>query len=130
MKDLSQNIERESEIRAVTLERLLSSADNSRVFGQPVTSGNYTVIPMAEVRSAGGFGSGMGFGPPSETTPEAGGGGGGGGGASRGRAVGAIVIGPGGVEIRPLLDITKISIAALVSMAAIAVVLAKSARRR
>jgi uncharacterized spore protein YtfJ len=44
---------------------------------------------------------------------EAGGGGLGGGGGSHGRPVAVIVIGPNGVRVRPVVDVTKIGIAAV-----------------
>ena len=128
--------EKESQDRAQTVERLLATADASKVFSQPVTSGDYTVITAAEVSGGGGFGSGMGFGPsrtrgkagqeeqdvsqagsPGEPVPEGLGGGGGGGGGSGARPVAAIVIGPEGVEVRPILDIRRLALTGLVGLA-------------
>ena len=120
-----QNVAKESEGRFKVLERILSSADSSKVFGQPVTTGEYTVITASEVTSGGGFGSGIGFGVPPEQdggspkkadearnkAGEGGGGGGGGGGGSIGRPVAAIVMGPEGVKVVPVVDVTKISLA-------------------
>jgi uncharacterized spore protein YtfJ len=144
VNDLMEGVRQESEARSQALQRLLSGADSSRVFGQPVTAGDYTVIPAAEVMSGGGFGSGMGFGSPSrhgrhgaaqppETTNtgadagtmglsaiEGAGGGGGGGGGAMGRPVAAIVLGPDGVKVKPVLDLTKLAITALAAWGAVA----------
>ena len=67
-----------------------------------------------------GFGSGMGFGPTEKQSGEAsqsqkasGGGGVGGGGASRGRPVAAIIVGPDGVSVQPVLDVTKVALSGI-----------------
>ena len=138
LNEFMQKVASESERRSQTLDKLLSSADSSKVFSEPVTMGSYTVITASEVASGGGFGSGMGLGVPrrrlDETrggaagasegaaagAQEGAGGGGGGGGGSMGRPVAAIVIGPEGVEVKPLLDVTKISLAALTAFGAMA----------
>jgi uncharacterized spore protein YtfJ len=136
VNDLMQTVLKEAEARLQTLQRLLSTADATKVFGAPVSSGEYTVIPAAEVTAGGGFGSGMGASPAArrwkhrgeeapapqvaagatEADPDevqgAGGGGGGGGGAI-GRPVAAIVVGPNGVEVKPVVDVTKIVLTAL-----------------
>ena len=52
-----KKVEEESENRAQALERILATADASKVFSQPVTSGAYTVITAAEVSAGGGFGA-------------------------------------------------------------------------
>jgi hypothetical protein len=94
VSEFLQNVAKESQGRLQAMDRLLSSADSSKVFSQPVTSGQYTAITASEVASDGGFGSGMGFGLPrarrseaseepgasAGTAPEGAGGGGGGGG--------------------------------------------------
>jgi uncharacterized spore protein YtfJ len=140
VNDLLESVRKDSEARSQTLQRLLSAADCSAVFGQPVSSGDYTVIPAAEVAAGGGFGSGMGFGSPrmrrsgsspapsgsteaggsTEAAVEGAGGGGGGGGGAMGRPVAVIVVGPEGVEVKPVLDVTKLSITALGAFAAAA----------
>ena len=138
LNEFMQKVASESERRSQTLDKLLSSADSSKVFSEPVTIGSYTVITASEVASGGGFGSGMGLGVPRRRHDEArgeaagasegaaagaqegAGGGGGGGGGSMGRPVAAIVVGPEGVEVRPLLDVTKISLAALTAFGAMA----------
>lgn len=136
-----QNVAKETDSRSKTFDRLLSSADASKVFAQPVTSGEYTVITASEVSSGGGFGLGLGFGLPpapkvktkAAATPDAsgapvgegGGGGSSGGGGSMGRPVAAIVIGPDGVTVKPVVDVTKVGLAALTAFAAMAALTAK-----
>jgi uncharacterized spore protein YtfJ len=44
---------------------------------------------------------------------EGAGGGGGGGGGSMGRPVAVIVVGPDGVEVKPVIDLTKLALTAL-----------------
>ncbi len=139
LDDVMESVRQEAEARARALQQLLHGADASRVFGPPVTGGGYTVIPAAEIASGGGLGSGMGFGRgprpargraagrPGESaetgsvskdvdessSQNGGGGGGGGGGGSMGRPVAAIVIGPDGVSVRPVLDVTKLVLTGL-----------------
>ena len=131
--DLLESVRKDSEARLQALQRLWSAADASSVFGQPVSSGDYTVIPAAEVAGGGGFGSGMGFGSPrmrrgassaeagepagegrsTEAAVEGAGGGGGGGGGAMGRPVAVIVVGPDGVQVKPVMDLTKLALTAL-----------------
>lgn len=145
VSEFLQNLAKESQGRSQALDRLLSSADSSKVFGQPVTSGQYTVITASEVASGGGFGSGMGFGLPrarrgeaseepagasAGSAPEGAGGGGGGGGGSVGRPVAAIIVTPDGVEVKPVLDVTKVSLAALTAFGALGVLALKMLKKR
>jgi uncharacterized spore protein YtfJ len=144
-----KNVATESQGRWQAMDRILSSADASKVFGQPVTSGPYTVITASEVASGGGFGSGMGFGLPrgrrsdvseepvanagaasAGTAAEGAGGGGGGGGGSMGRPVAAIVITPDGVQVKPVLDVTKVGLAALTAFGAMGILALKILKRR
>lgn len=87
------------------------SADVGKVFGAPTQSGDSIVIPAAEGLSALGFGTGYGSGTGKEG--EGSGGGGGGGGYSLSRPVAVIVVSPGGVEVKPVVDVTKIAMAGL-----------------
>jgi uncharacterized spore protein YtfJ len=121
-------IDRAGEQAPKMLEKIFAAAHQGAVFGQPVESGSYTLITAAEVTSGGGFGVGLGRGPapkrdakqspPTEAAPPAGkwsigGSGFGGGGGSMGRPVAIIAIGPGGVTVRPVVDVTKVALAAL-----------------
>jgi uncharacterized spore protein YtfJ len=96
-----------------TAVRKLGDIASARsVFGEPVQHGDIQVIPCAEVFGAMGSGGGSGHEQDNE-----GGEGGGGGGAARGRPVAAIVITPHGVRVEPVLDSTKVWLAALTTLA-------------
>ncbi len=78
-------------------------------FGMPVSSGERTVIPVAEVTY--GFGFGWGSGGTEQDEGEDFGSGGGGGGGSRTRGVAVIEVSPDGVAIHPVRDRTAIQLA-------------------
>ena len=106
-----------------TFDRLMSVAQVDKVFSQPVVSGEYTVITAAEVGVGLGLGFGVGAGidedmAKAEEPKEVGGsgGGGGGGGGSFSRPVAVISISPYGVEVRPVIDITKIGLAFITAL--------------
>ena len=153
MSDFLERFDRESERKWQQLDRIVAAADTARVFGAPVTSGQYVVITAAEVAAGGGFGSGMGFGGPRRPRrgegeeaaagqaaaatfgdktfePMGTGGGGGGGGGSMGRPVAAIVIGPDGVVVKPVFDITKMALAGITAWGAVAGLGIKMASKR
>jgi uncharacterized spore protein YtfJ len=120
------------------LEKIFSAAHTRAVYGEPVVAGVYTVITASEVSAGGGFGFGQGVGPAAAGVPRgegqegaetSGGGGGGGGGGSTGRPVAVITIGPDGVSIKPVVDPTKIALAAVTAWAAMATMLARMRRR-
>ena len=126
------------------IQKIFGAAQPGTVFSAPVVSGNYTIVTASEVMAAGGFGFGYGSGsvpgtasdtPTGEAGPAATsqdgtarGGGGGGGGGSSGRPVAAIVISPDGVKIEPIVDVTKIGLAAIGAWLSIALLLARRAR--
>lgn len=97
------------------------------VYGEPVQVGDHTVITASEVVAGGGFGFGRGVGPTPERdngteTDEAnagagGGAGGGGGGGSSARPVAVILVGTDGAKVKPVVDVTKIVLAALTAWA-------------
>ena len=124
------------------VDKMFMAAQPGAVFGEPRTFDAYTVITASEVGSGGGFGFGSGSAPSSSTpaTSEAsqhapaiaGGGGGGGGGGAGGRPVAVIVVGPDGVEVRPVVDFTKIALSCILALrvfAGIATNLRPSGRR-
>lgn len=94
-------------------ERLVSAGDVSKVYGKPIQKGDATIIPAAEVLAIGGFGAGSGMGADPLTKRRGGGGGGGGGARILARSVAVIVATPEGVRVRPVVDFTKIALAAL-----------------
>lgn len=105
------------------LEKLLDVAQPEAVYGDPITAGDRTVITASETWAGLGFGFGVGSGPQAqmgegeqarEGQPEESvGGGGGGGGGSGARPVAVINISPEGVRIEPVLDVSKLGIAAI-----------------
>jgi uncharacterized spore protein YtfJ len=120
----------------VMADKIYAAAQPSAVFSAPVVSGPYTINTASEVAAAGGFGFGTGSGsrqasgetlPSGQPAPIANGGGGGGGG-STGRAVAAIVIGPDGVKVQPIVDVTKVGLAAIGAWLSIALLLVRARR--
>ena len=106
------------------VDKIFGAAHASAVYSVPVTAGGFTVITASEVAAGGGFGSGQGFGPDgtdAKVPGAAGGGGSGGGGGSSGRPVAVIVIGPDGVQVKPIFDVTKFGLAVLTTWAAMLV---------
>jgi uncharacterized spore protein YtfJ len=99
-----------------TLEKFIQTADVNAVYGQPIQSGEMLIIPAAEVLCGMGFGVGAGSGPESDGHAAPGGGGGGGGGRTFSRPAAVILAGPQGVEVRPVVDITKIALAGITAL--------------
>lgn len=111
-----------------TFELFLETADVSRVYGEPIQHGETIIIPAAEILTGLGFGLGYGAGSAQGEDMSEGdatesgsgrgsgsgsGGGGGGGGRTLSRPVAVIVAGPDGVQVQPVVDPTKIALAAL-----------------
>lgn len=99
-----------------TLERFIDTANVEAVYGEPVNYGETLVIPTAEVLCGMGFGVASGRGRSSEDDAEhdeSEGGGGGGGGRVLSRPVAVVVASPEGVRVEPVVDFTKIGLAAL-----------------
>lgn len=116
MEDLGSPSLAAGERAASVVEAMLAAADVTRVYGEPVRHGDAILIPAAEVLAAAGFGLGSGSGvrPDRDGVPtRGGGGGGGGGGRTFARAVAVVVATPEGVEVKPVIDFTKIAMAAL-----------------
>jgi uncharacterized spore protein YtfJ len=95
-----------------TLDKLMDTAKVDVVFAAPIQNGEMVVVPSAEVLTVVGFGVGSGGGKDGEANV-GGGGGGGGGGRSFARPVAAIVVTPNRVRIEPIVDVTKIALAAV-----------------
>lgn len=94
------------------LERFMAVASVEAVFGDPVEHGENLIIPVAEIGSAMGFGVGSGVGI-GENQQSGSGAGGGGGGWNFSRPVAVVVVTPSGIRIEPVIDLTKIALAAL-----------------
>lgn len=104
---------------AHVMERLIAAADVSKVYAPAVEHGERLMIPAAELVAVAGFGMGSGSGivaAGSRSPRRGGGGGGGGGGRTFARSVAVVVSSPEGVEIRPVIDVTKIALAALTAV--------------
>jgi uncharacterized spore protein YtfJ len=101
------------------------AASGEGAVGPTTTLGDQAVIPLLETYASGGFGGGAGSGV--EGASGGGGGGGGGGGVGRSRTIAVAVVGPDGVKIRPVVDLTGL---ALPAAGAIAALLMRGAGRR
>jgi uncharacterized spore protein YtfJ len=98
------------------------AASGEGAVGPATTLGDQAVIPLLETFASGGFGGGAGGDVQGD-----GGGGGGGGGIGRSRTIAVAVVGPDGVKIRPVVDVTGL---ALPVAGAIAALLMRGAGRR
>lgn len=113
------------------LEKMYSAAQSRAVYSEPMTVGYYTVIMASEIAVGGGLGSGSGFGSPTppfkeqgetaqpQAQPRSYAGCFGGGGGSSGRPVAIIIIGPDGVTIKPVIDVTKMVLALVTVLGAL-----------
>jgi hypothetical protein len=96
------------------LQGFMGKMSPSSVFSDPQAVGDDIVFTAAAFERAGGFGFGSGQGDdPGGGTGR--GGGGGAGGMSNGRPVAVIRVGPGGVEVKPVLDFTRIGVTILLA---------------
>ncbi|MBW7882776.1 MAG: hypothetical protein H3C34_09080 [Caldilineaceae bacterium] len=105
------------------LERLFEVTTTDALFSAPVTAGDTTVITASELT----VGMGVGFGGGSDNEGN-GGGGGGGGGYAAGRPVAVITVGPLGVQVKPVFDLTKIGIALVAAL--VSLIMARANIRR
>jgi uncharacterized spore protein YtfJ len=117
---LEPGVEESQEQVRELMEKLLAVAKPGTVFGEPVLIGEHTVITASEITIGMGFGFGGAFGSAPQLAEaeeqgreEAGGGGygSGGGGGGGGRPVAAIIAGPSGVRVEPIVDVTKLGLA-------------------
>lgn len=102
------------------IEHLANAARSSVVFGEPIERGEVTIIPCSEIALGLGTGGGSGTSQATQQAGAATGGGIGGGGGARGRPVATIVISRGTVRVEPIVDATKVALAALTTMGAMA----------
>jgi len=107
-----------------TLGEFLQSASVEAVYGVPIQDGDTLIIPAAEVLTVMGFGVGSGRGTgyakesdseeeQSDEVSEGSGSGGGGGGRVLARPAAVIISTPEGVRVEPVVDVTKLGLAAL-----------------
>lgn len=89
------------------LTAIFGEAEPGTIFSKPETVGDGLVFTASAWERAGGFGFGSGYG---SADGDASAGSGGGGGASQGRPVAVIRVSPDGIQVKPVLDFTKIGI--------------------
>ncbi|HEX5695544.1 MAG TPA: hypothetical protein VFZ15_04125 [Acidimicrobiia bacterium] len=94
---------------------IFGEASPGSLFSTPTQVGEDLIITAVAWERAGGFGFGAGRGQ-GEAGDTGVGGGGGGGGASQGRPVAVIHVSSGGVDVRPVIDFTKIGITLLLGL--------------
>ena len=118
--DLNATLPQSMDLVGDTLEKFLEVASVEAVYGEPVQHADQIVIPCAEIVCGLGFGIGTGFGvnegqgeDDNPAKNAGGGGGGGGGGHVLSRPVAVIVASPEGVRVDPVVDVTKVALAAL-----------------
>lgn len=116
------------------LDQFIDTARVEAVYGQPVQNGDTIMVPAAEVLCGMGFGMGSGYahgddrGEGEQNSGEGKGGGGGGGGHTFARPVAVIIAEPAGVRVEPILDVTKIALAALTAAGFIVGMVARMSR--
>lgn len=126
--DLANELDKTIDTLRHSMDSLTRIAATEAVYGKPIKSGDTLIIPTAEVLCGMGFGLGSGTYNPEEggqpegkmpgseeqaTSPAGSGSGGGGGGYSFSRPVALVIASPEGVRVEPVLDRTKILMAAL-----------------
>jgi uncharacterized spore protein YtfJ len=84
--------------------KALTHADVRTVFGEPITQGERTVIPVARVTANYGFGAGGGEGEREDAPNHGSGGGGGGGGRIRAHPIGFIEMSNDSASFVPIVD--------------------------
>lgn len=94
-----------------TMDSFMGTAGVDKVYGRPIRRDQVTMIPTAEIVTAMGFGTGGGAG--GDSSGDGGGAGGGGGGRTFSRPVAIVIASPEGVRVEPVIDVTKIALAAL-----------------
>ncbi len=114
-------------------DRLFDTARPEAVYGEPTTAAGRTIIPAAEVWLFSGFGGGGGFGDTAEGAPVTSAGlGSGVAGAVYARPVAVVIIDEDSARVEPVVDVTKLGLAALSVLGGALVLLGRalSAARR
>ena len=132
------------------LDKLMATANVEAVYGKPIRHNDTLIIPTSEVFAIAGVGAGswsmMGEeereqleedqeGQPEPEDEEekiqtGSGGGGGGGGYTFARPVALVIAGPDGVRVEPVIDRTKVALAALTAFGFMFATMARMMRRR
>jgi uncharacterized spore protein YtfJ len=114
-----------------TLSKLVDAADVTKVYGRPIKQGDVSVIPASENLTLMGFGVGAGGGTEAGEIGGVGtGGGGGGGGRTLSRPVAIIVVTPEGAYVEPVMDPTKVAMAAITAAGFMFGMMLRMARKR
>lgn len=99
----------------IGLSKIFGDGSPTAVFSAPEKVGDSLIMTAAAWERIGGFGFGSGSGTD-ETGAEGGGSGGGGGGTAQGRPVAVVTVRPNGVvQVRPVIDFTKITVTLLLA---------------
>jgi uncharacterized spore protein YtfJ len=137
-RDVIASVNKAHEATSKIAKHLTQLSRPESVFASPVNAGEHTIITASEVTTAMGMGFGIGGGTDDRHAPGANGteasgsaqsggagGGGGGGGTSLARPVAVISVGPDGVKVEPVVDVTKIGLAVLTMLGGAVMMLAK-----
>jgi len=103
------DIDRMNAVVQDTMSKLIDAADVDKVYGPPIAQGDVVVIPASENLTLLGFGVGGGAGTDSNGNGAIGGGGG----RTLSRPVAIIVVTPEGAYVEPIMDPTKVALAAI-----------------
>ena len=126
----AENISNQDKAHEV-MGRLFEIAQPEKAFGNSITQGEYTVVTASEVSVSMGMGYGGGGGGGTEAeekeneTGQGFGVGGGGGGVALSRPIAAIEIGPRGIVVEPIVDVTKIALAFITAVGSMALMLTR-----
>jgi uncharacterized spore protein YtfJ len=112
-----------------TMDKFLATANVTAVYAKPVRQGDTTIITCSEVFAGLAFGVGEGSGKGNDGERGSGAGGGWGG-RTFARPVAAIVASPEGVTIKPIIDTTKIGLAALTTLGFMFAMMGRMGRMR
>lgn len=129
MLDVHTEVDSALETTAEVLNKLVGVARAESVFSTPVEYENTIVIPCCEVATGGGMGIGSGPDQTREEKKQSIGWGVGTGGGSNARPIALIVLSPEGAEVKPIVDVTKIALAALTTVTFTILWLMRSSRR-
>lgn len=101
-------------VTAITrpINRLLDTVTIDRVYGTPITAGDTTVVPVAEVRAGFGYGSGVGT---EDDHPHGEGAGGGAGAGVRMIPRGYIYITSESATYRPIYNVGRLALAGAIA---------------
>lgn len=115
-------MEQQKLVRTEPIEQLVNKIGADTVFGTPTTENGTMIIPVAQAEFGFGYGGGYGHSPTSEQNSDNGsdgthdaaeGGGGGGGGGGRATPRGYIRVSSDEVTYDPIVDETRVPMAAL-----------------